>query len=280
MNAILPRKQNIRLWLTALVLALPVLAEAQDPLPTPTPPPDPLAGVPVQVLDQQQITIGTHTIIYNRIAPPFLPAATPTPNPGPRPTPTTRTTNRSPQTPTKRKARSTGSTNAEGGEKQYKVLFLSATVYDHQFTEVRWFGGSNPALRAYVNIDFAYFTTVTTLETADTVYDLFFAWSNDTVDSLTQAGQTPPNLSSFPAGRSSYQIIAGDANANADALAALDALCVYYDANSTQMIAAYNQQQAANAAHQQWLIDHPPVQADTVINYWPTKGSIYLNQSH
>ena len=160
------------------------------------------------------------------------------------------------------------------------MLFLSATVYGHQFTEVRWNDGTGVALRAYVNLDFCYFTTVTNLETSDTIYDLVFTWNNDTAASLTQAGQQLPNFSSVPAGHSGYQVFAGDLDTHSDAIAALNALYAYYDANSAQMIATYNQQQADNAAHQQWLKDHPPVQADTVINYWPVKSQVYLPVAH
>lgn len=277
MNAKPSRKRTFCFWLAALVLALPALTHAQDPFATP-PPADPLAGFPVRVLDQQQVEIGTHRIIYNRIAPPVFPA--PTPTPAPTSGPTTNAVNRNgPQTHGVSRSPHTNDAG-DDGEKPYKMLFLSAMVYDHQFTEVRWNDGTGAAVRAYVNIDFCYFTTVTNLETDDTVYDLMFAWSNDTVDSLTQAGQQPPNLAAYPPGRSSYQIIAGDANAHPDALAAFDALCIYFDANKAQMIAAYNQREATNAAHQQWLIDHPPVQPDTVMYFWPIKGSAYLNQTH
>ncbi len=267
-------KRFRRLTLVAFVLALlPAFARAQDPYATPTPV-DPLAGVPVRVLDQQQVEIGTHRIIFNRIVPPVFPAPTPTPTP--QPETNANAANRGSQT---RGVSRTQRTNDAGtGEKDYKMLLLSATVYDHQFTELRWNDGAGAVLRAYINIDFCYFTTVTNLETADTVYDLFFAWSNDTVSSLTLAGQQPPNLAAYPPGRSSYQIIAGDANAHPDALAALDALCIYFDAHKAQMVAAYNQREADNAAHQQWLIDHPPVQPDTVMYFWPIKGSAYLNQ--
>lgn len=285
------RRQTLSLGSAVFLGVLPALVWSQSEPPTPAPTPDPLAGVPVQVLDQQQVTIGTHTITYNRIMPPVFPSATPTP--APRATPITKPTNRTPQAvPTRKTASRAPRTRAQkmtlssqddaagDGEKPYKMLLLSATVYDHQFTEVRWPDGTEPALRAYVNIDFCYFTTVANLETADTVYDLMFAWGNDTVDSLTQAGQQYPDLSSVPAGRAGYQVFAGDPGTHPDAIAALNALCAYYDANSAQMIATYHQQQADNAARAQWLQAHPPVPPDTVINYWPARNSVFLNPAH
>ena len=281
-------KAFLPLRLAALVLALPALTYAQDPFPTPTPTPDPLAGVPVQVVDQQQVTVGNHTITYNRILPPVFPP--PTPTPVPQATPSTNTVNhttqiaraksatsqRATQSRSKKTVRTAQAEDASSADKQYKVLSFSATVYDHQFTALSWNDGAQPGLVAYVNIDFCYFTTITSLETADTVYDLIFAWGNDTATSLTQAGQPLPNFSSLPAGQSGYQIVAGDPSANPDAVAALNALCAYYNANSAQMVAAYNQQQANNAAYQQWLQAHPPVQQNTVINYWPVKSQVWL----
>ena len=53
----------------------------------PTPAPDPLAGVTVQILDQQQVEVGDHTLTLNRIASPVFrvavlaaPAPTPVPS--------------------------------------------------------------------------------------------------------------------------------------------------------------------------------------------------------
>lgn len=261
------------LWLAAaLGLTLPGLAGAQDPVP-PTPPPvDPLAGVPVQVLDRQQITTGTHVVTYNRLAPPVFAPAAPPPTPPAKPNAQAATR----ASRTRKATRSSRTSDAGDGQKPLRVLFLSATVYDRRFTALRWLDGGSPELRVYADLDFNYFAGVSQIETADAVYLLCFGLGNDTVDSLVQAGQTPPDLAAFPAGYSAYQIVAGDAAAHAGDLTALDALCAYYDANQAPLIASYHQQQADNAARQQWLRDHPPVLPDTVINYWPVKGSVYL----
>ena len=160
----------------------------------------------MRVLDQQQVEIGTHVITFNRIAPPVLPAPTPTPAPTPqsqaqtRAAPVARTATRSPGTRSQGRtnARSARTSDATGNqEKPYKMLSVSATVYDHQFSELRRYGGNAPELRVYVNMDFNLFAGVTSIETADTVYMLIFGLGNDTADSLTQAGQP------FPTSRSS-----------------------------------------------------------------------------
>ena len=278
----------------ALTLVFPAIVRAQSEQPTPTPA-DPLTGVPVQVLDQQQVQIGTHVITYNRIVPPVFPAATPVPvaSPTPQATPTVnavtqskRRTQRATRSATTRSkaARSTrdaSSNTGNAGDVPFSLLNVSATVYDHQFTEVRWYGnGGTPDLRVYVNMDFNYLTTIGTLQTANASYELVMGLGNETADSLIQAGEQPPNLASFSTGYSSYQVITGNPADHASDLAALNAFLAYYDANSAQLFSTYQQQQAANAAQQAWLQAHPPVQPNTVINYWPVKSQVYLAPSH
>ena len=289
MHATLPRGRRSGCLLAVLVLALPALAPAQDPYPTPTPT-DPLAGVPVQILQQQQVIIGGHITTYNLIAPPVFPATTPAPTPQATPAtqaanrtqavPLRRTADRAPQTRARKVTRAAQGDDGSSGDKPYAVVSLSATVYDHQFTALRWYNGSQLGLQAYVNLDFNYFGGVSTIETVDTVYQLVFGLGNDTASSLTQAGQPLPDFSSVPAGQSGYQVVAGDPGAHPVAIAALNAICAYYDGNSAQMMAAYNQQQADNAAYQQWLQSHPPVQPNTVINFWPVKSQVYLPTGH
>ena len=67
--------ERLYFWLVATLLIVPGFSHAQTVQPTPTL--DPLAGVPVHVLDQVQVTIGTHVVTLNRIVPPPLPTPTP-----------------------------------------------------------------------------------------------------------------------------------------------------------------------------------------------------------
>ena len=271
---------------TILWAILPGTAIGQSTSPSPTPV-DPLAGAPLQVLDQQQVAVGTHVITLNRIAPPHLQPLQPTPTAaaqtqGTTPAKTTRTVSTKPTTRSaKGKNARSASSNSDTGndqEKPLKVLSFSATVYDHQFTELRWYGGNRPELRVYVNIDFNLLAGATNIVTPDAVYMPIFGLGNDTVDTLVQTGGQVPDLSQFPVGASAYQIVQGDPDDHPDEVAALVALCLYHDGNKVQLAAAYQERLADQAAHDQWLRDHPPVQPDTVINYWPTKNSIFLSQ--
>lgn len=134
-------------------------------------------------------------------------------------------------------------------------------------------------LRVAVNFDFSYLSGVSFVETTDASYELIMALGQDTVDSLVQAGDPSPNLSAFPVGRSSYQILAGTPSAHSADLNGVVALCAYYDANQKQLMAAYQQRQADEAAKQQWLLTHPPSVPNTTVNYWPIKSRVYLGSS-
>lgn len=75
-----------------------------------------------QVLRQWRVNAGDHTVILNRVVPPVLP---PAPSP--------------PAPPPAAEIAAAEAFEAWQPVKKSVILFLSATVYDRQVTEVRWF---------------------------------------------------------------------------------------------------------------------------------------------
>jgi hypothetical protein len=234
-----------------------------------------------KILSQTQVNRadGTTTIL-NFVAPPVIPVPTPKPSP----------------TPSAQYLQWLQTS----GWKQDKLIMLSATVYDHQFTDLRiWVG--NDSCRVISDIDFMYFTDTvfSEIETADTIYELFLMAGNETSEALTPSGASLspefvadqkatlglltqakgqlPNLSFNPNSKSAYLIAENPTSNNGSALAALDALHAYYDANHAQLIASYRQGVAARAAAEAYAKTHPPPPPPpVVINYWPIKNSRYL----
>ncbi len=231
-----------RLGISILLIAFSTAASAQTA--TPTPPPDPLAGIPVQVLDQQQVDMGDHTVTLNRIAPPPL---APPPPPSTLPSPSA----------------------PPGVEKPCKVVSLSLDQQDQRFTEVRDYGASRPELHAHLNVDFRLFGGVSQLETSDAFYLYMLAFDFDSTD----ASLPDPTLS-LP-DHASYAVTAGSAADYTDALGGLDALCAYFDANRSQLITDYQKRRADAQAHRNQPPTPTPTPRDTVINYWPVKSAVY-----
>ena len=215
--------------------------------------------VPMQIVEQHRVYVGSHSIIYNRVAPPVFPVPAVQVRPAATP---------SPQYLAWVQAREL---------KAYKFLMLGATVYDHQFTVLRWSNGDQ-WVRAISNVDFNYFCGLMEFETADTIYDYFMMASNETTDSsdgqtLTWLAQARQQLPSSVTG---YIILEGNAANNPEALADLDAIHTYFSSNKEKIISDYQQRTAAWAKQERWNKSHPPVQHDTVINLWPVKSSVYL----
>lgn len=231
----------------------------------------------LRVLDGVEVKFPDHSVFYHRVAPPTAPVA--------------RVPVAVPVVPSLSLAESAAA-DARASKKS-AVLMLSATVYDHRVTELRWRSG-NRDYHAWSNLDFNYVAGKGEIETTDCVYFLIMGLGNETRESVAEwnrfapewerlaaeeglAGQwetkTVPDLAKFPAGRSTY-LLSGEAPTD-DSLAALDALHRYFETHRLRLIADYDKRTAERAARAQWLKEHPPVPQDTIINFWPKKSSNY-----
>jgi len=237
--------------------------------------------IKLQVIESQTIQLGNQITTFNLVVPPVFP--TPTPAAVPAPTP--------PLSPAYLQW-----LQAED-QKTYKIIFLSATIYDHNVTDVR-FSDQTGSCRVFSDINFAYLSGACEFETPDTIYEYMGAWGDETTSTLyenlsawpaamqanqvtlkwvTKARQQLPNLAISPGSRSGY-LVAEAPVAGSDVLSVLNDLHAYYDANHVQLIAAYQQRIASQAAAQAWAAAHPPgPPPPVVINMWPIKNSRYLN---
>lgn len=220
-----------------------------------------------RVLQGRRIDVGDHAIFLNRVAPPVLP-----------------------QSPTPAPARAAGETAADDyaepqmPRKKSEILFLSATVHDHKFTEIRG-TGSGHEWRVFSNIDFNLFGGAASFASDDASYSLLLALRNeiagakglsklaepDTEKSLSERKLIPLDKISQLSPTQAQYLIVGDQSGSVPEtkdLAALAALHTYYDANRARIADEYARREAARAAQEQWLKEHPQKPKDTVINYW------------
>lgn len=220
-----------------------------------------------QVLERRKIKMGNRSLFLNRVVPPVLP---PTPTPA-------RTAPQPVLTLEQQRAL------AEREAKRLVVLFLSVTVYDRQVSELRW-SDEHGSHRVFSNIDFTYLAGMGGFETPDASYTLMMGLGNDsraerlaynrslTAEDLKNDFQldVPPLPTEFSPQRSEYMVVEDKAHPSPseEALASLDALHRYFDANKQRLIDDHAKWETANAERQQWLKDHPPVPKDIVVNYW------------
>lgn len=223
-----------------------------------------------RVIDGIEVKLPTRSIFYQRVAPPKpLPPRLPAPAP--------ETTPLSPAEAAAAKARA---------QKKFDVLMISATVYDRRVTELRWYVGGHE-YRAWSNIDFNYIAGHGEIETEDTVYLLIMGIGNDSAEAVEAANQNAaafgsswrkelPTAESFSGKRSEYLLANVEKETPPpEALAPLDALHTYYDANRQRLAEEYIRREANRSAREQWLKEHPPVPQNTVINFWPKKSRTY-----
>ena len=85
-----------------------------------------------------------------------------------------------------------------------------------------------------------------------------------------------PPAGSFSGKRSEYLLVNTEKETPPpEALAPLDALHTYYDANRELLAEGYARREAERIAQEQWLKEHPQVPKDTVINFWPKRSRNY-----
>ena len=212
----------------------------------------------VRVLESSEVRHGANFTRYQRIAPPLqLPASLGTTLLAPPVSP------------------ATGIERPPREQKESRTLLLSATVYDHRFTEVSWWNGA-VEFRAFSNVDFNHLDGIREIETADARWLLFIITRNASGEAALP-GDAITALGSLSAQRAEYFLAPPPpASTLTEAiLAPIDALHTFYDAHRESLAIELSQRETESAAAAQALRDQPPTMKDTVINFWPVKSRVY-----
>ena len=210
----------------------------------------------LKVLDSVEVKYPDHSVFYQRVAPPVPPlrlASAPEAKP------------LSPEEMAVQEARA---------KKKFEVLMLFATVYDRRFTELRWSSGERQ-YRAWSSVDFNDFAASTKIETEDTVYLLMLGLGNETSAGAATWRKDLPAAELFDPKRSGYLVAGAEKEPTPEALAPLDVLHVYYDANRDRLHQESEHNAAERLAREQALEKNPPKPPDTVIRFWPKKSRTY-----
>ena len=227
------------------------------------------AAAKFRILDQQEVVLDSRSIIYNRVVAPQPKTSLP---------PAASQRNSAPP--------ATVSEPAAGAErKRFQTISPFVTVYDGRFSEMRW-QDEKGSLRIVSNIDMNHFGASGTFQTTDTVFSYLLFLSNGSLADLAdtrdvdKARSTLADLVTNPQARAGYIITEGQPADHPEAVAAFDAMHSFYNVHREQLIRDHQAHEAAERERQRQLREHPPAPKDTVINYWPKKNSIYLNENH
>ncbi len=230
---------------------------------TPPPPAPPRELPELTVLDTFVHPKGERSLIIQKVLPPDLPEP---PQPPPAP------------------ALSEEELQALFAQARERIIetrfaFVSATVYDHEKTLVRWWIPADRErdleprnFEAWSNIDFLHLTGFGSFEYEGITYSLLMAaGAIDTEawrERMASSGRELelPESPELPADRPAYVVTEGDAT-DAEGTAIMDGLHALYAKEKDRLVAAYEGRERARKEREAWLLAHPPQPLDTVLRY-------------
>jgi hypothetical protein len=158
-----------------------------------------------------------------------------------------------------------------------KSLSLSCTVFNHEFSEVRWRDASGGEYVIWSSIDFTLFTGrhAGCFVNGGVLYGLYLGLGEAAMD-VAAAPLARFHALTAPAGMASwYAIVKQPKSPSSEAYAGINALHLYYDANKAAIIAEHDQVKASNAARISYDTAHPPEKQDTLIRFWPIQSVLH-----
>lgn len=215
--------------------------------------------------------LGNRSILYNFVETPALlplPVSLPSPSPSPP------------------AAFDDFQSSGTWNSKPEVSLFLSATVYDHAVTEIRWWREEGEYV-IWSSADFNLLRGTIDFETPQVRYSIFLGIGNESRAEIEQwnayvlANRLAPDLrrrvpaiQALSPGRSNHRIVSPPKfGTRVEALRTLEEIHRYYDANRVRLAHEYQESEAARIAQEDWQRQHPPVPKDTTINFFPIKSA-------
>lgn len=160
--------------------------------------------------------------------------------------------------------------------KETKLILLSASVVNGKATFVRWYH-EGEEYQAWSNVNFNHLSGFAEFESDRTRYAFIMAVGDITTGKerkLEWPGKPTELGVDYPA----FTLVKGD-ESKGDALAMMIALHDLYENEQDKLVAAHEGRLRAGAERDAWLRANPPQPQDTVIQFWPRKGSRYMQQN-
>jgi hypothetical protein len=160
--------------------------------------------------------------------------------------------------------------------KESKLILLSASVVDGKATFVRWYHDGEE-FQAWSNVNFNHLSGFAEFESGRKRYHFIMAVGDISTakGSKSEWPGKPPELGvDYPA----FTLIKGDKSMG-DALAMMIALHDLYENEQDKLVNAHKSRLRASTEREAWLRANPPQPQDTVIQFWPRKGSRYLENN-
>lgn len=217
---------------------------------------------PLKILDSQEVDLGDHKIIYNRVETPKL-------------KPKLKKAEAKPVEAVPLTAEDAAAMKVWEATFQYS-LSLSVTVYDGKTSELRWTEDGHENV-VWSNVNFLHFSQFTDLATKSANYWLMLCGSEITseeVRALNAGAKSRGELIPLPPrglpllGWSGPQWIAAG-KLTKGAIRAMKDFHEYYRVHGSEMAAEYGRRDAEEEAREAFERSNPLRPADSVVNFFP-----------
>lgn len=217
---------------------------------------EPQAAPSFTVIESQQVDYGDHSVYYNRVETPSLKPKT-----------------ISQQTTPAVKAVTLSTAEQEAIRKaesiRYVTVMIDAMVYTDKTTILRWWeDGKEYVYRS--NVDFNYLRSLCFFDTAKTSYFLLICVSDAGTLPVEYSLKAPlPPITARP----QFTPLVADKQSKREVTEFLLDLHAYYTAHKEQLIVAYQAEEKARIAKEEWDKAHPPKPKDITIQYFPIRSN-------
>jgi hypothetical protein len=235
-----------------------LLGEVADGTPTPTA--RPVERPPLEVIDTFVHPKGECSLVIQKVVPPHVPPAL-------RPSPPLELTEEELEALLK----------GREAAPETRVAMISATVYDHEKTLVRWWVPEDRAraieprsFEAWSNLDFRHLGGFVSFEFRGIKHMLIMGVGAVDTNAWRQS-QTArvfdlPISPDLPVDRPAYVVTEGEGS-DAEGMAVMDGLHALYAKEKDRLVAAYEGREHARKERAAWLLANPPQSRDTVLHY-------------
>ena len=160
-------------------------------------------------------------------------------------------------------------------EAESEMVCLSATVYDHQRTLLRWSANGTPdqEMTAWSNLDFNHFCGFASYTYQGRVFSLTMGLGNESTDVLTSGERADgsathaPLFPQLPTDGPAFVVTKGDTS-DMQAMEAVTGLHELYKVEGARLKAAYEAREQASIDREAFLRANPPQPKDVTIHIW------------
>lgn len=216
------------------------------------------------MIESVEVDLGRRKITYNRAETPDL-----------KPQPAPIQTERQEVAPTAEDLAAIRAWEA----KLHSSLFLSVTVFDGTFSELRWWDEGHENV-VWSNVNFLHFSPFADLETKDAYYSvMLWGWetTSEEMRSLNALAKSPSEMIVLPPARLPALSAAGprwiaSGKLTEQAIRAMRDFHDYYRIHGSTLAADYHRREEEARAHEAWLRANPPQPKDTTVTFFPIKS--------